>query len=358
MFFPFTLVVMKAKLLYAGCIKYSKFLGAILLNGHMKPIYFRRLLIALLVVTSMSLLACTERKEQPLQGYIDSDFTYITSEVGGKLQSLSVGRGDWVDAGKQLFTLEQAPQSYAYQAAQQRLQQSRAKLLDFTRGSRETIIQSKKADLAKARADWRYAEQNWQRHQKLYKQNAIDKDALDRAQKQYAMSRQHVSQTAALLKEAKMGRRRHVIQAQQHEVERAQDQLASAHWRLSEKTITAPVDGYVYDDFYQQGESVQAGKPVLALINPANEKVVFYISEPLRSQLHREQTVTFTCDRCQQSYQATINYIARQAEFTPPVIFSRKRREKLVYRVEAGLDEATARQLNTGQPVDVYPWPK
>lgn len=327
-------------------------------NGQKEPTNFRQILLVLLVVTSLSLLACSEHEEQPFQGYIESDFTYVTSEAGGKLQTLQVDRGDWVEAGKRLFTLERPPQSHEYKAAQQRLQQARAKLMDFKRGSRETIIESKKADLAKAKADFRYAEKNWQRHHKLYKQDAIDEDALDRAKRQYETSRQNVDQTEALLQEAKMGRRRHVIEAQKHELERARDELASARWRLGEKTINAPVKGYVYDDFYQQGEYVQPGKPVLALINPGNEKVVFYIPEPLKSQLHRDQTVKFGCDHCQQTYNATINYIAQKAEFTPPVIFSRKRREKLVYRVEASIDEATARALNTGQPVDVYPWPK
>ena len=49
---------------------------------------------------------------------------------------------------------------------------------------------------------------------------------------------------------------------------------------------------------------------------------------------------------------ATIYFISRDAEFTPPVIFSREQRQKLVFLVEARPGEKTA-QLTAGQPVSV-----
>ena len=42
-----------------------------------------------------------------------------------------------------------------------------------------------------------------------------------------------------------------------------------------------------------------------------------------------------------------------QAEFTPPVIYSRESRDKLVFLVEAAPDRP--RELAPGQPVDVDP---
>ncbi|CAN8140513.1 hypothetical protein THIOSC15_2320002 [uncultured Thiomicrorhabdus sp.] len=47
---------------------------------------------------------------------------------------------------------------------------------------------------------------------------------------------------------------------------------------------------------------------------------------------------------------ATISYISNVAEFTPPLIFSQKFRQKLVYLIEAKLSDG---QLRPGQPVDV-----
>ena len=50
---------------------------------------------------------------------------------------------------------------------------------------------------------------------------------------------------------------------------------------------------------------------------------------------------------------ATITFISDRAEFTPPVLYSRDNRAKLVFLVEAKPSADVAARLNPGQPVDV-----
>ena len=50
---------------------------------------------------------------------------------------------------------------------------------------------------------------------------------------------------------------------------------------------------------------------------------------------------------------ATISYISPQAEYTPPVIYSRENRGKLVFLIEARPAPADAAKLRPGQPMDV-----
>src|SRR5205085_42793 len=50
---------------------------------------------------------------------------------------------------------------------------------------------------------------------------------------------------------------------------------------------------------------------------------------------------------------ASVTSGAAQAEFTPPVIYSKESRAKLVFLVEAKPAEADAPKLHPGQPVDV-----
>jgi len=63
--------------------------------------------------------------------------------------------------------------------------------------------------------------------------------------------------------------------------------------------------------------------------------------------------VLVTCDGCPQSVSAPITYVSPQAEYTPPVIYSRETRGKLVFLVEARPAPADAVRLKPGQPVDV-----
>ena len=88
------------------------------------------------------------------------------------------------------------------------------------------------------------------------------------------------------------------------------------------------------------------------MLPPGNLKVRFFVQEPVRAGLQVNQTINVSCDGCKGELPAKISFIAREAEFTPPVIFSREQREKLVYLVEARPSEATAK-LTAGQPVTV-----
>jgi HlyD family secretion protein len=61
--------------------------------------------------------------------------------------------------------------------------------------------------------------------------------------------------------------------------------------------------------------------------------------------------VRFACDGCPNGLTATIDFVSPRAEFTPPVIYSRESRDRLVYLVEA----RPSVRLLPGQPVDVEP---
>ncbi len=62
------------------------------------------------------------------------------------------------------------------------------------------------------------------------------------------------------------------------------------------------------------------------------------------------QSIRVACNACQPT-DAKISFIAKNTEYTPPVIYSLEERAKLVYRVEA--IPADPKALRPGQPVDV-----
>ena len=111
----------------------------------------------------------------------------------------------------------------------------------------------------------------------------------------------------------------------------------------------------VQDTYYSEGEWVAAGNPVVSLLPPGNIKLRFFVPETEVGALKIGQAVRATCDGCAAPIAATITYISRQAEFTPPVIYSREQRAKLVFLIEARPEAADAVKLKPGQPLDVLP---
>ena len=58
------------------------------------------------------------------------------------------------------------------------------------------------------------------------------------------------------------------------------------------------------------------------------------------------------CDGCAAPLAAQVTFISPQAEYTPPVIYSRDWRTKLVYLIEARTALGEAVKLHPRQPVD------
>ena len=97
----------------------------------------------------------------------------------------------------------------------------------------------------------------------------------------------------------------------------------------------------------------QRRKRIAHVLPPQNRKIRFYLPETMAGGVHAGTTVQATCDGCGAPIAATVRYVSTQAEFTPPVIYSRERREQLVYLAEAWPAEGDAPRLRVGQPVDV-----
>jgi HlyD family secretion protein len=131
----------------------------------------------------------------------------------------------------------------------------------------------------------------------------------------------------------------------------AQARLNSAQTRLARRKIFSPVAGSVQQIYYRGGELVPAAKPIVAILPPGNLKVRFFVNEATLPKLQIGETITVTCDGCARDITAKISFIARSSEFTPPVIYSKEERSKLVFLIEARTD--TPEYLRVGQPVSV-----
>jgi HlyD family secretion protein len=131
----------------------------------------------------------------------------------------------------------------------------------------------------------------------------------------------------------------------------AQARLNSAETRLARRKVASPVTGTVQQVYFRPGEMVPAGRPVAALLPPGNLKVRFYVPESVLPRIAYGDVVKVGCDGCAPDLTARVSFIASTAEFTPPVIYSRDERSKLVFLIEA-LPEKP-QEFRVGQPIEV-----
>ena len=121
--------------------------------------------------------------------------------------------------------------------------------------------------------------------------------------------------------------------------------------RLARRRMASPVSGAVQQVYFRVGEMVPAGKPVVALLPPANIKVRFFVPEATLPTIAIGDAVELRCDGCPSGLKANISFISRSVEYTPPVIYSREERAKLVFMVEARPERPET--LRVGQPLSV-----
>jgi HlyD family secretion protein len=129
--------------------------------------------------------------------------------------------------------------------------------------------------------------------------------------------------------------------------------LAQAEWNFNQKKQSAPQSGLVYDTLFRQGEWVPAGKPVVVLLPPQNIKVRAFVPETRVGSIHYDDPIQVTVDGVQNPFVGKVSYISPRAEYTPPVIYSRESRAKLVFMIESVFEPQVAANLHPGQPVDV-----
>jgi HlyD family secretion protein len=272
--------------------------------GFLCPMWWRSIssLIFSSALAAFFVAGCSLSSSPVFQGYIEGEYVYVASPLGGALTNLAVARGDAVKAGQLLFELE--------------------------RESEAAVVRQAEKNLAQAKANLTLAEAEYARRLQLHSSHGvISAEELDQARAQRDADQALVeSQTAALDK---------------------------ARWSFDQKQQFAPGNAFVHDTLYRTGEWVAAGNPIVVLLPPENLKVRFFVPPAALPRLKPGVTVNVTFDGGQHAYSATVNYLSTQAEFTPPVLYNRENRSKLVFMVEAKFSPADAADLRPGQPVDV-----
>lgn len=314
------------------------------------PLFTLAALVAIVVMTG-----CSRSREKGWQGYIEGEFVYVSSPLGGRLEKLLVTKGSQVQAGAALFELERAAELAALRQASQQREAARSQLEDLRKGSRPEEIAALEARLGKSRAAEELSRLELSRQQSLFKASAISASDFDRARLTHESDARAVEEDQAKLGTARLGGRPDAVSAAEAALRAATDAESHARWSVEQKAQAAPAAALVFDTLYREGEFVAAGAPVVSLLAPSNVKVRFFVPEAELARVKAGDSVAVRVDGAAAPAQAVVSYVSAQPEYTPPVLYNQENRSKLVFMVEAVFAPEVAAGLHPGQPVDVAP---
>ncbi len=303
-----------------------------------------------MVLLACLLAACGEEKNRVLPGYIEAEYTRVAAPIAGRLVQLSASKGAEVRPGSPLFVLEAESEQAAVDEARAHVRRSAAQAADLAKGKRQDEIAVLAAQQAAVHASLALAQSDLRRQGELARAGFTSGASLESLQTRVRAEQARLAEVVAQLKVARLAARSDAQTAAGADVAAAQAQLQQSRWRLEQKAVTAPVVARVDDTLYRVGEWVPAGNPVVSLLEPGAIKVRFFVPQEKLGQFSPDQKIQVHCDGCK-AFTAKVSYVAKSAEFTPPVIYSKENRAKLVFLVEALPESGQA--LSPGQPVDV-----
>jgi HlyD family secretion protein len=312
-----------------------------------------RLLVLSALLPAILLTACSRKGSSGFEGYVEGKFVYVASPQSGRLERLSVSRGEMVDVSHPLFTLDSEPEISAMRQAQEALRADEARLADLQTGKRPPEIEAIRAQLEGAKAEWQKSVELLASYEKQYAGGGMSETDVITARAAVETNTAAVKQYQRNVEVAELPGREQQIKAQASIVAADRGALQQAQWKLQQKQIASPRSGFVFDTLYREGEWVSAGSPIVQILPPENIEVRFFVPEEQVGGLKYGQHVNVHCDGCSSTVSANITFISNQVEYTPPVIYSNENRSKLVFMVIAKPASDQATLLHPGQPLEV-----
>lgn len=304
-------------------------------------------------LTAFLILAPQGTNYAMLSGYVEGEPLYPATPLPGRLVELSVKRGDTVTAGQTLFTVDPTQGQSRLDQALADFAAAQSLAADARKGQRPAELGVYEAQVASARAQLTEAQQALDRAKPLVEAGAMPKAQLDAAIAARDTAAGQLNAAQKSLQAARLGGRSDQVAAADERVRQAEAAVAGARAQLADQSQTAPAPGRIEDVFFQQGEWTPANTPVLSLIPDDRVRIRFFAPEQQVANYALGREVAFSCDSCPANLTATITYVSPRPEFTPPVIYSRESRDRMVFMIEA-TPKGDAK-LTPGLPIDVAP---
>ncbi|HYM35076.1 MAG TPA: efflux RND transporter periplasmic adaptor subunit [Steroidobacteraceae bacterium] len=311
-------------------------------------------------------------------GRIEGDHLAVSSKFAGRIAEIKVREGDSVKTGQVLAVLDDAQiktkvtQATAAVAALNAQVDAVTTALALLRkevplavGGADAALSRANADIAKAKASHDQASREAERTKELLAQGVIPKQGAERAdlavtsaEAEHEATRGSAIQAGKQLSQARLGADR--IKAKESELAALQAQLEQAKARLAETesvledlTLKAPSPGVVMTRIREVGEVINAGSPILDLVDLDRLYLKVYVPEIQIGKLRLNLPARIYIDAYPETpFDATVSYISSRAEFTPKEVQTPDERVKLTYAVKLTLTKNPDRKLTPGLPAD------
>lgn len=304
-----------------------------------------------LIAVLLALVACRRSPAVPagFQGLVEYDEHIVSFEVPGRVERVSVNRGDQVTADQVVAKLDDTVESLTVAAHRQDANAAQADLALLEAGSRREDIASLADDLHAAASNEDLMRTIQARTSKLFADGSLTKADLDKADADLAhatFERQSLEQRLAALRH---GARPEELARAKARLDQSRAQLALEEELLRRHVLRAGKTGEVVDIETKAGELAAVGTPAVTVADTTHPYVDVFVPQGQLDGIQPGAKAEVRVDATSAPFAGDVEFVSPDTEFTPKFLFSDRERPHLVVRVRVRVSDPD-RRLHSGVP--------
>ncbi len=273
-------------------------------------------------------------------GRVEATEIDVATKLAGRVQSIAVNEGDFVQAGQPLAQMQ-------IDVLEAQRDEARAQNRQATNSvtSAQAQVAQRVSDKAAAQAvvalresELDAAQRTLTRIEALAKSNVTSAQELDDQR-----ARTRSGEAALSAAKAQVAAAQAAIEAARAQVVGAESTvlaslatIARIEADITDSQLKSPRDGRVQYRIAQPGEVLGGGGKVLNLVDLSDVYMTFFLPERAAGRVAIDSEVRVVLDAAPQYViPAKVSYVASTAQFTPKTVETASERQKLMFRVKA-----------------------
>lgn len=275
------------------------------------------MLIAIIVIAIGILIAWYINKPQVpmLQGEAVAQSYKVSSKLVGRVDSLTLKKGDPIKKGEFVFSLTVPEVKAKLTQAKALLAAASARDAMAITGARPQEIEAVKNMWQKSVAGLTFAQQTFARIKTLYEEGVVPAQKYDEAAASLKASETTELAARAQYEMVKIGARKEDKIAAKALAEQAMGGVQEVEAYLKDAMQYSPVDGEVSSIIAEKGELVNAGYPVVMILDLNDIWFSFNIKETLMPKFKMGDTYEIYVPAIDKNVECKITYIAPEAQY-------------------------------------------
>ena len=305
-------------------------------------------LLIIIIIAAYAVWSYYAARESTDDAQIDAHIVPISARVSGTVEKVNVDDNQYVEAGTVLVQLDPTDYQVALERARAELQDAMATLQAAQTGvplthtttsstlsnaqaslrAAQEEVSASQARLRESQAEYKLAADDVRRFAQLIKKDEIPQQrydaavtaeqqaaaSVDAARAAVANAESHVAQAQAMVQGAETAPQQIAITrakagSAEANVARLKAALQQAELNLQYTVIRAPVTGIVSKKTVEPGEVIQAGQPVLALVNLEDVWVTANFKETQLKNMRPGQPAKIAVDAYGRTYNGHVDSI-------------------------------------------------